>query len=235
MAARWEARPGPALKVCCIQTVAEMQLALEAGATWVGLVGAMPSGPGPVDDSRIRAMVEEAPADITPVLLTARTTAREIAGHLEATGLATRLREGRTAGVQLVRHLPPGVRGELRGLLPGLTVVQVLHVEGPAALDRVEELARHADLLLLDSGRPGAPVAELGGTGRTHDWSVSRRVVDRAPVPVLLAGGLRPGNVAEAVKAVRPAGVDVCSGLRNEDGALVPERLRAFARMLARP
>lgn len=223
---------GPSFKVCCIRTADEMEQAKEAGATWAGLVGAMPSGPGPLPDERIRAMVPGVPGGITPVLLTARATAGEIAGHLEATGLAARLRRGRSVGVQLVRHLDAPVRRELKELLPGLAVLQVLHVDGPAALDRMEGLARHADLLLLDSGRPGAAVAELGGTGRTHDWSVSRRIVARASVPVLLAGGLRPGNVAAAVRAVRPSGVDVCSGLRDPKGALVPGRLRAFARAL---
>jgi phosphoribosylanthranilate isomerase len=89
-------------------------------------------------------------------------------------------------------------------------------------------VAPEVDALLLDSGNQSLPVKELGGTGRTHDWSVSRRIVEAAPVPVYLAGGLTPDNVGEAVRRVRPFGVDVCSGVRS-GGRLDEARLAAFA------
>lgn len=211
-------------KVCCIQDGMEMRMAADAGAAFAGLVGAMPSGPGPIPDARIAELVAGAPTGITPVLLTECADADGIADHVRATGVAA---------VQLVRHVPAAVREELRRRVPGLTILQVVHVEGPASLAEAAGLAEHADYLLLDSGRPGASVAELGGTGRTHDWSVSAAIVAAAPVPVLLAGGLRPENVGAAVAAVRPWGVDVCSGLRGKDGRLDPGRLTAFVKGLA--
>ncbi|MEQ9398849.1 MAG: phosphoribosylanthranilate isomerase [Longimicrobiales bacterium] len=211
-------------KVCCIQDGVEMRMAADAGATFAGLVGAMPSGPGPIPDARIAELVAGAPTGITPVLLTERADAEGIADHLQVTGVAA---------VQLVRHVPAPVREELRRRVPGLTILQVVHVEGPASVAEAERLAEGADYLLLDSGRPGAAVAELGGTGRTHDWSVSAAIVAASPVPVLLAGGLRPENVAAAVQAVGPWGVDVCSGLRGTAGRLDQGRLTAFARALA--
>ncbi len=85
--------------------------------------------------------------------------------------------------------------------------------------------------ILLDSGRPNAAVPELGGTGRVHDWMVSRRVVEAVDVPVFLAGGLRAGTVAEAVAAVGPFGVDVCSGVRT-NGRLDAGKLEAFVHAL---
>lgn len=213
-------------KVCCIQSEAELVLARDAGAVFAGLVGAMPSGPGPIPDEAIARLAAAAPQGITPVLLTSRTAAPDIADHVRVTGVGA---------VQIVQHVPAAVRAELRRALPGVRILQVVHVEGPASLDEAMEATEGADYLLLDSGRPGAAVAELGGTGRVHDWSVSARIVERSTVPVLLAGGLRPDNVAEAVAAVRPFGVDVCSGLRDADGGLVPQRLKAFSRALERP
>lgn len=211
-------------KVCCIQSEAEMALAAGAGAAFGGLVGAMPSGPGPIDDARIRAIAAAAPAGIVPVLLTARRDAAEIVDHVRATGVAA---------VQIVRPVPAAVRLAVRGALPGVEILQVVHVEGPGVVAAAVAAAEGADYVLLDSGRPGAAVAELGGTGRVHDWTVSARVVRAVGVPVLLAGGLGPANAAAALRAVAPWGLDVCSGLRDPEGALLPERLDAFARALA--
>jgi phosphoribosylanthranilate isomerase len=207
------------VKVCCIQDEAELRLAAGAGARFVGLVSAMPSGPGPIPDGHIRRLAAVAPAGVTPVLLTARADEAGIVDHVRDTGVR---------GVQLVRAVPEEVRRRVRAALPGVTVIQVVHVEGPASVAEALSAAEGADHLLLDSGRPGASVPELGGTGRTHDWGVSAEIVRRAPVPVLLAGGLGPDNVAGAVKTVRPWGVDVCSGLRDGSGRLVSGRVEAF-------
>jgi phosphoribosylanthranilate isomerase len=87
--------------------------------------------------------------------------------------------------------------------------------------------AGEADALLLDSGNPSLRVKELGGTGRVHDWTISRRICADAGVPVFLAGGLGPGNVAEALRAVGATGVDICSGVRT-DGALDRAKLARF-------
>jgi len=195
-------------------------MAADAGARFVGLVGAMPSGPGPISDEAIAAIAAAVPRDgVTPVLLTARDSASAIAEHVRATGVPA---------VQIVRTVASDVRRELRDLVPGLTILQVVHVEGPSSVYLAEEAAEGSDYLLLDSGRPAAQVPELGGTGRVHDWSLSAEIVARAAVPVLLAGGLGPENVARAVAVVRPWGVDVCSGLRDGEGRLVQERLSAF-------
>lgn len=218
------ARPMTAVKVCCIQSADEARLAAAEGAAFLGLVGAMPSGPGPIPDEVIARVVREAPAGAVPVLLTSRVTAADIAAHVRGTG---------APAVQIVQTVPPGVRRELRGLIPGVTILQVVHVEGPGSVAEALEAAAWADHLLLDSGRPSAPIPELGGTGRVHDWLVSAEIVARAPVPVFLAGGLRPDNVAEAVSAVRPFGVDVCSGLRDAAGRLDGARTRAFMEALA--
>jgi phosphoribosylanthranilate isomerase len=216
----------PAVKVCCIQSEAEAHLAIDAGARFLGLVGAMPSGPGPLPDEVIAEIAAAVPAASTTVLLTSRTEAEGIVDHVRTTGVRA---------VQLVRPLPAEVRRAVRGDLPDIPILQVVHMQGPDSVAQALDAAQEADYLLLDSGRPGAEVAELGGTGRTHDWGLSRRIVEESPVPVFLAGGLHPANVAVAVESVRPYGVDVCSGLRPGGRALDEGRLRQFMERLEGP
>lgn len=207
------------IKVCCIQDEAELVLAASEGASHGGLVAEMPSGPGPIGDDDIAHLAAMAPRSLTPVLLTARTEPAAIAEHVRRTGVRA---------VQLVQHVPRATRVALRRTVPGVEIIQVLHVEGPSSLDAARDAAVEADYLLLDSGRPCATIAELGGTGRTHDWSVSAAIVSAASVPVFLAGGLRPENVGAAIAAVRPAGVDLCSGIRDRGGRLAASRLSDF-------
>ena len=126
----------------------------------------------------------------------------------------------------------PGAYALLRRELPALKLVQVVHVAGEDTIDEALALATQVDALLLDSGVPDAPVRLLGGTGRVHDWSISRRIVAASPVPVFLAGGLTPDNVAEAIRSVRPFGVDLCTGLRTE-GSLDERKLAAFMQAVA--
>lgn len=201
------------IKICCIASPGEAARAAAAGADLLGLVGPMPSGPGPITHAEARAIAATAPPWATPVLLTAGETADEIAAHAAEAGVRT---------VQVVRHVPPG---ELARLPPGLARLQVIHVEGPEALDLIPAYAPHATAFLLDSGRPASQ--ELGGTGRIHDWEVSAAFVRASPVPVFLAGGLTPENAAEAVRRVRPFGLDLCTGVRT-GGALDDARLNAF-------
>jgi phosphoribosylanthranilate isomerase len=90
-------------------------------------------------------------------------------------------------------------------------------------------VAPQVDAILLDSGNQALAVKELGGTGRTHDWRLSREIRERINVPMFLAGGLKPGNVHRAVHDVEPFGLDVCTGVRTE-GNLDRGKLEAFFR-----
>jgi len=211
------------IKVCCIASTAEARLAVEAGADALGLVSAMPSGPGVISDATIAEIARVVPPPVATFLLTARQTAAAIAEqHAHC----------RTTTLQLVDRVTPATRAELRRRLPGVQLVQVVHVAGPESVTEALEAASEADALLLDSGNQALTVKELGGTGRTHDWTLSRAIVAQSPVPVFLAGGLSPANVRAAVEAVQPFGVDVCSGLRRQ-GALDPDKLEAFVATLA--
>ena len=194
------------LKVCCIASIDEARLAISHGADAIGLVGRMPSGPGPIDDNLIAEIARHIPPPTATFLLTCETEAEAIIAHV---------RRARVNTVQLVDRVEPSVYSVIRQALPTVQIVQVIHVEGATALDESRRCEAHVDALLLDSGRPSAAIRELGGTGRTHDWLISHRIVESVARPVFLAGGIRPGNVAEAIKRVRPYGIDLCSGVRT--------------------
>ena len=207
------------IKICCISSVEEASLAVQAGADAIGLVGEMPSGPGVIEDRLIREIAASIPPAVGTFLLTERTLAHEIADHVAYCGTNT---------VQVVNHIDPAEWPRLLELLPVATRrVQVIHVEDGEALHLVEQYAPFVHAFLLDSGRPSAEVPELGGTGRVHDWDVSARFLELSPKPVFLAGGINEGNVQRAISKVKPYGLDLCSSVRT-DGKLSQEKLTRF-------
>jgi len=211
------------VKVCCISSLAEARLAVAHGADALGLVGPMPSGPGVIDDATIAAIAAAVPPGVASVLLTSEIAADAIAAHVARTGAST---------VQIVSTIAPAEAARLAALIPTTRRLQVVHVEDARALDLIDTCAPHVHGFLLDSGRPGLAVPELGGTGRVHDWSISAAFVAASPLPVFLAGGMRAENAAEAIRTVRPYALDLCSSIRTA-GALDETKLRAFMRAVA--
>jgi phosphoribosylanthranilate isomerase len=208
----------PRVKVCCIASEEEAALAVRSGASAVGLVSRMPSGPGPIPESLIRDIARTVPPGIATFLLTCETTADPIIAQQRYTGANT---------LQLVDDVEQGVYETLRGALPGIRIVQVIHVRDESAVADAQRVSPHVDAILLDSGNPLLATKELGGTGRAHDWAISRRIRDAVRVPVYLAGGLNHQNVGKAIAQVQPFGIDACSGLRT-DGRLDPVKLEQF-------
>jgi phosphoribosylanthranilate isomerase len=209
---------GVRVKVCCIASVEEARLAIAQGAAAIGLVSEMPSGPGPIAESLIAEIVASVPPETDTFLLTSRQT---------VAGIVDQHRRTRTRTIQVCDDLPRGALRELRAALPGVAIVQVVHVAGEEAVGRARAAAFDVDAILLDSGNPALAVKELGGTGRRHDWTISGRIRDAVRVPVYLAGGLTAANAAEAIATVGPYALDVCSGVRTQ-GRLDPARLSAL-------
>jgi phosphoribosylanthranilate isomerase len=208
----------PRIKICCIANLEEAALAIRYGASALGLVGEMPSGPGPIPDESIREIAEAVPPPVATFLLTSQTTAAGIIEHHRRTCTNT---------IQIVDELEGRTYREIREALPGVKLVQVIHVRDERSVEEAAELAEYVDAILLDSGNPGLPVKELGGTGRRHDWQLSRKIVETVGKPVFLAGGLNAGNVGEAIRTVRPFGLDICSGVRT-NGKLDEQKLAEF-------
>ena len=208
----------PRVKICCIASVEEAWMAIEAGASAVGLVSAMPSGPGPIPEELIAKIAATIPPGISSFLLTCLQ---------DAASIIDQQRRLRVNTIQICDRLTEGSYQELRESLPGVSLVQVVHVTGPEAVDEAIAVAPHVDAILLDSGNQSLAVKELGGTGRTHDWTLSRKIREAIDAPLFLAGGLNPANVAAAIREVQPFGIDVCSGLRT-NGHLDREKLNQF-------
>ena len=211
------------IKICCISSAAEARAAVAAGADALGLVSAMPSGPGVIEEALIAEIAAAAPPAVGTFLLTSAVEPEAIIAQQRRCGVNT---------IQLCDALDARAYPVLREALPGIALVQVIHVRGESAVAEALRIAPAVDGLLLDSGDPTRPVKELGGTGRVHDWTLSRRIVAEARCPVFLAGGLNAGNAAEAIRQVGPYGVDLCTGVRS-DGALDSARLAAFVGAVA--
>lgn len=215
----------PRLKICCIASVEEARAAIAHGASALGLVSAMPSGPGVIGEDAIAEIAAQVPPPIGTFLLTSATTSEAIVAQQRRCGTNT---------LQICDYVDARVYRDLRRELPGIALVQVIHVTGPEDVGLARDAAQHVNALLLDSGNTKLAVKELGGTGRVHDWATSRKIRDAVRVPVFLAGGLTAGNVREAIARVDPFGLDLCSGVRTHD-RLDPAKLDTFVRALREP
>ena len=157
----------PRVKICCISSIDEAKIAIRCGAHALGLVANMPSGPGIISEDLISKIARYIPPAVTSVLLTShQTTAEIIAQHQKC----------RTNAIQICDDLPPDAYNDLRISIPGVSLIQVVHVSGESSIVQAQKLAHFVDALLLDSGNKSGPKIELGGTGRTHDWSVSAQI-----------------------------------------------------------
>jgi phosphoribosylanthranilate isomerase len=208
------------VKICCIASIEEAWMAIDAGANAIGLVSAMPSGPGPIPEDLIAEIAATVPPGVSSFLLTCLQ---------DVDAIIDQQRRLRVNTIQICDRLPAGSHAKLREALSGVSLVQVVHVTGPESVDEAIAVAPHVDAVLLDSGNQSLAIKELGGTGRTHDWNLSRRIREAIDAPMFLAGGLNPANVGRAIREVQPFGIDVCSGLRT-DGALDRHKLTAFMR-----
>jgi phosphoribosylanthranilate isomerase len=213
----------PRVKICCMASIEEAWLAIDLGASAVGLVSEMPSGPGVISEDLIHEIAVQLPPAIGSFLLTCKQDVSDIVEQQRRLWVNT---------IQICDRLKAGSHQELRAALPGISLVQVIHVTDGESVDEAAAVAPFVDAILLDSGNQSLPVKELGGTGRTHDWRLSRRIRETVDVPLFLAGGLNSSNVGRAIKEVGPFGVDVCSGVRT-DGLLDREKLSSFFQNVA--
>lgn len=208
----------PRVKICCISNIGEAKLAIEYGASALGLVGHMPSGPGVIGDELIYQITKTVPPPISTFLLTSETKPQNIIQHY---------RRVNTTTIQIVDELEKRAYQLLRDELPNVKLVQVIHVIDENSVKESIEVSKYVDAILLDSGNPNLSVKELGGTGRTHNWELSREIRKAIPIPLFLAGGLNKDNVRQAIETVQPFGLDLCSGVRTE-GELDQQKLKDF-------
>jgi len=213
-----EATTIPRVKVCCISSVQEAKMAISYGASALGLVSEMPSGPGVISEGLIAQVAARVPPAVSSFLLTSKPDTLEIVAQQRRLGVNA---------IQICGQLQFGTYDDLRQALPGIALIQVIQVTGQESIEKAVSAAPHVSGLLLDSGNPFLAVPELGGTGQVHDWEISRRIRELVEVPVFLAGGLNPDNITDAIQQVQPFGVDVCSGVRT-NGKLDEKKLSQF-------
>ncbi|NLP57831.1 phosphoribosylanthranilate isomerase [Lutibacter sp. B1] len=212
----------PKVKICCISSIKEANLAVKAGASAIGLVGHMPSGPGIIKDELIAEITQIVPKHIDTFLLTSETEVEKIIEHHSKVNTTT---------IQIVDALTKGTHQQLKTALPNVKIVQVLHVLDEKSIDEAIAISKKVDCILLDSGNPNLKTKELGGTGRVHNWKISKQIVEKVNIPVFLAGGLSSINAKEAIDNVNPYGLDLCSGVRT-NGKLDSTKLTAFFRAI---
>lgn len=208
----------PRVKICCISSIEEAKLAVEYGASALGLVGHMPSGPGVIGNELIYQIAKAVPPPISTFLLTSETKPQNIIQHYKRVNTTT---------IQIVDELERKEYQLLRDELPNVKLVQVIHVIDENSVKEAIEVSKYVDAILLDSGNPNLPIKELGGTGRTHNWELSREIRKAIPIPLFLAGGLNKNNVRQAIETVQPFGLDLCSSVRTE-GQLDRQKLKDF-------
>lgn len=208
----------PRIKICCISSKEEAKMAIMVGASALGLVGHMPSGPGVIPDDLIFEITRSVPPPIATFLLTSETSSEQIIEHH---------RKVQTNTIQIVDALANGTYMEIRQALPGVKLVQVIHVIDETSVDEALRISEDVDCLLLDSGNPNLKTKVLGGTGRIHNWELSRKIRESINIPLFLAGGLNPENVGQAIDQVQPFGLDLCNGVRT-NGKLDQKKLDDF-------
>ena len=206
------------VKICRISSVGEASLAIKLGASALGMVIKMPSGPGIISESQITEIIKTVPPIVSTFLLTSKRKSKDIIIQQRKTQATT---------IQLVDSIDYVELLRLRFELPWVKIVQVIHVQNNESIIEAKSVEPFVDGLLLDSGNPNLEVKILGGTGVRHNWEISKLIREEIKIPVFLAGGLNSDNVEEAIETVRPFGLDICSGVRT-NGWLDEDKLKEF-------
>lgn len=207
------------VKICGNRTSDDLALAGRMGADAVGLiVSPRHRTEDAIAPATAAALLRDVPVFVNSVLVTHLLTAPEV---LELH------RTVPTSTIQLHDAIAPAEVEAIRRAIPHIPLIKAVGVTDEGAIEVARRFERYVDALLLDTHAGD----RIGGTGIVHDWSISRRIVAAVNKPVLLAGGLRPENIVQAIQEVRPYGVDVNSGVEFANGEKDPERVREFIRL----
>ena len=210
------------VKICCISSIEEAKLAIVHGAAAIGLVGRMPSGPGIITDELINSIAKTVLPPIDSFLLTSETTAEAIIAHHNKVNTTT---------IQMVDALSGREYHKIREAIPHVKLVQVIHVLDEKAVQEAIEISEWVDAILLDSGNPNLSTKVLGGTGKTHNWDLSKKIRENISIPTYLAGGINKDNIRKAIDHVQPYGIDLCSSVRT-NGQLDERKLEELFKAL---
>lgn len=205
---------GLKVKICGNTNRKDALAAAKLGADFVGAIVEVPvDTPRKVTAQEAKEILADFSTPIGKVIVIVPRTIEEAAALYE---------EIRPDFVQLHGSEDVQFVRELRSLIP-CNIIKTIHVRSEATINEAKRFSKYSDALLLDT-----PSEQLGGSGRTHDWVLSRKIVEAAGIPVILAGGLTPENVAEAIRSVRPYAVDVSSGVEKKEGKKDYAKVKKF-------
>jgi len=208
----------PIIKVCGIQTLEEATGAVKAGANTLGfLLGVPEYVEDKITPEIAKQIVASVPEGVRTVMVTHLLKVNEIVDIAEYTGVNA---------IQVHNDLDTEGMKQLQQNLHNIELIKAIHVLDHSAVDQAKMYEPCSDMILLDTKVKD----RIGGTGKTHDWNISKEIVNKLNIPVILAGGLNPQNIKEAIMKVKPSGIDANSGLEHEDGLKDFEKIRLFAR-----
>lgn len=206
------------VKICGIKKIEDALEAINYGADALGfLVGQKHNSVDFIDKDHAKNMVENLPPFYSSVLVTHLTDNEEIIYLASYIGVTTIQFHGDSSPEDIVY---------VKQRLPYIKVIKSVHVKNEKSIEEIQNYLKSADAILLDS--INITTDQVGGTGMTHDWNISKLIVDMYKIPIILAGGLNPSNVKEAINKVSPYGVDVNSGVKGLDGFKDCEKLKSF-------
>jgi len=190
------------IKICGITQPEQGAAIASLGATALGFI-CVSATPRYVNSTQIRAVVKHLPENVDRIGVFANSSVEEICQIVAAAGLT---------GVQLHSDESPEFCHQLRSMLPNVEIIKALRVRSDRVQAQAERYFNCVDVLLLDAYHPH----QLGGTGKTLDWKTLQQF--QPSCPWLLAGGLTPDNVLDALNQLRPSGIDLSSGVERAPG-----------------
>ncbi|TSC87132.1 MAG: phosphoribosylanthranilate isomerase [Parcubacteria group bacterium Gr01-1014_8] len=202
------------VKICGNTSKETALAALSYGADMLGFIVNVSGSKTSITPEQAREIISALPSGETVVVTTA-TDAQEIKRLAQETGVST---------IQYHGEVSPETIAKIKDELPNIAAWKVIHVKDESAIDEARKYESIVDAILLDTAQGG----QIGGTGTTHDWNISRIIAGDYSKPIILAGGLNPDNVEEAIRVVKPYAVDVNSGVTNSDGSKDLEKVKLF-------
>lgn len=210
----------PFIQIAGVIDQAEADMLIQCGVPFLGFPLRLPVNKEDLTEAEAAAIIRHLPDGVDGILITYLSDAEEIIRFCDQLG---------TAWVQLHGDISRDELKKLKAARPDLFTIKSLVIGEHTRAELVHmvaELSEFADAFITDTFDPTTGAS--GATGKTHDWSISRELVELSPKPVILAGGLNADNVREAIEAVHPAGVDTHTGVEGPDGRKNPELVKRF-------
>jgi len=206
------------VQIAGIKTIEDALMCVKYDCDAIGLlVGKSHNSDDFISASKAKEIIEALPPFISSVIITHLEDSDEIINILKETNANT---------VQLHSYIKESEVKKIKEALPYVKILRLIHVSEDGKVLNELEKDFIGDCLFLDS--INVKTNQFGGTGLTHDWNKSAEIVRKSKLPVILAGGLNPSNVAKAINIVKPYGVDTNSGCKGKDGYRDEEAMKAF-------